>query len=101
VSTGTGDLTLSGAATGFQTFNAAFGVGPPFGYCVDNGTAWEIGVGHLSASTTLVRDAVEKSTNSNALVSFTGNLTVFCTASATTLNALQSLAQVHAAMLSF
>ena len=28
--TGTGDVTLAGAASGFRTFNAAFGVGPLF-----------------------------------------------------------------------
>lgn len=99
--TGTGSLTLDGAVAGYQTFNTAFGVGPSFGYCIDNGTAWEVGIGHLSASTTLVRDTVEKSSNSDALVSFTGSLNVFCTASAATLNVLQSLAQVQAASLSF
>ena len=70
--TGTGTITLAGAATSFQSFNAAFGVGPSFEYCVSSpgGAEWEIGVGHLSASTTLVRDSVSASSNANALVNF-------------------------------
>jgi hypothetical protein len=68
--TGTGALTLAGAATGFQSFNAAFGVGPSFRYCCSAGAEWEVGIGHLSGASTLVRDAVEQSSNANALVSF-------------------------------
>lgn len=98
---GTGNLTLSGASTGFQSFNTAFGVGPSFEYCIENGTNWEIGLGHLSNSTTLVRDTVEKSSNSNSLVNFSGSLNVFCTMSATSLKDLQNLAKVQASSLSF
>lgn len=78
--TGTGDLTLAGAVTGFQTFNAAFGLNEVFAYCIENGAAWEVGNGYLTSSTTFVRDEVLASSNSNALVSFTGTLNVFCTA---------------------
>ena len=70
--TGTGDFTLAGAATSFQSFNTAFGTNVYFFYTIQdlaNG-AWESGLGHLSASTTLVRDQVLASSNSNALVSF-------------------------------
>lgn len=58
--TGTGDLTLS-SVTNFATFNDVFGVGPLFYYAIlDDSTdaPIEIGIGHLSASTTLVRDKV-------------------------------------------
>jgi hypothetical protein len=79
--TGTGNITLAGAApTGFQTFNAAFGTSAFFYYCVEGGAEWEVGLGHLSASTTLVRDDVISSTNSNNAVSFSaGTKNVFCT----------------------
>ena len=78
--TGTGNITLAGAATGFQSFNTAFRVAPPFYYTIALGAEWEVGIGHLSGSTTLVRDVVYASTNSNALVSFSaGTKDVFCT----------------------
>lgn len=79
--TGTGNLTLSGTApTGFQSFDAVFGhAGNTFYYVIDDGAGnWEVGSGHLSASTTLVRDTVITSSNSNAAVSFgAGTKTVF------------------------
>lgn len=60
--TGVGDITLAGAVTGFVTFNAAIGLNLPFDYFVEgidgNGVAtgeWEVGVGYLSGSSTLVR----------------------------------------------
>lgn len=65
VTTGTGNITLAGAATGYQSFNTAFSTGVPFDYCIvavdgsGNPTGqWEVGTGHLSGSTTLVRDVV-------------------------------------------
>lgn len=83
--TGTGDLALSGAATGYQSFNDAFGTNKFFNYVLTdvNGTGWETGRGYLSASTTLVRHQVHKSTNSNSAISLsaTGS-TVFCDAHA-------------------
>lgn len=68
--TGTGAVTLAGASTGFQSFNTAFAVGPGFYYTITDNTDWEVGLGHLSASTTLVRDTVMASSNANALVNF-------------------------------
>lgn len=59
-STGSGDLTLS-AASGFPTFNDVFGTGRYFRYAVIDdatGAPVESGIGHLSASTTLVRDKI-------------------------------------------
>jgi len=81
--TGTGNLTLAGAATGYQTFNTAFGngvsaVAKRFFYVIEGTSEWEIGRGYLSASTTLVREAVLASSNANALVSFSaGTKNVF------------------------
>lgn len=76
--TGTGNATLSGTApTGFVDFNTAMGNGSSttatrFFYTIAHQTLaeWENGIGYLSASTTLVRETVLASTNSNALVSF-------------------------------
>jgi hypothetical protein len=79
--TGTGNFTLSGSApTGFQTFDAALGhAGNYFYYVIDGGAEWEVGIGHLSASTTLVRDVVLASSNSGSAVSFSaGTKNVFC-----------------------
>jgi hypothetical protein len=58
--TGTGNLTLAGAATNFETFNTAFGTIRKFCYWIVDSTnnVWETGIGYLSASTTLVRETV-------------------------------------------
>lgn len=76
--TGASDLTLSGVALPTcRTFNSAVGQNVPFIYAIEpvdtngapTGTAYEIGVGYLSAATTLVRAFVLRSSNSNAAVS--------------------------------
>lgn len=81
--TGTGSLTLSGSApTGYVTFNAGIGQGPRFCYTIQiaDESEWEVGVGYLSAATTLVRERVMKSTNSNNAVNFSaGTKTCFVT----------------------
>ena len=84
--TGTGSITLAGAATGYQSFNSAFGTGVRFYYAIGSatGSEWEVGEAYLSGSTTMVRDEVFSSSNSNALVSFSaGTKDVFCTIPAT------------------
>lgn len=73
-STGTGNLTLA-AVTGKRSFNTQFGNGSPtnqFYYFIAHQTAdeWEVGLGHMSNSTTLVRDSVLLSSNANAAVNF-------------------------------
>jgi len=83
--TGTGNLSLSGAVAQFQTFNSAFGTNVYFYYCITdgNGTSWEVGRGYLSGSTTLVRAYVQVSTNSNSAISLSSNThTVFSTIAA-------------------
>lgn len=80
--TGTGNITLSGAVTGFQTFSSVATVnGQEFYYCIQgSGSEWEVGSGYLSGSTTLVRNRVYSSSNSNALVNFSsGTKDVFIT----------------------
>lgn len=71
--TGTGSITLAGAVSQFETFQANFSVGQSnIMYCIVNQSAneYEVGLGTLTASTTLSRDVVETSSNSNALVNF-------------------------------
>ena len=84
---GTGPFTLAGASAGYQTFAAVFAVNDVVQYAIVDSTAntWEVGIGYLSGSTTLVRSQVLSSSNSGALVSFAGNTaTVFGTYSGVT-----------------
>lgn len=79
--TGTGTLTLSGAVTGYVTFNSSFTNGDVVFYTIDDGLGnWEIGAGTVGSST-LTRTTVIESSNANALVPFaSGVKRVFCTA---------------------
>jgi len=68
--TGTGTVTLAGAATGFQSFSVV-GDGNSTYYVITDGTDFEVGIGTYTASgTTLSRDTVLESSNSGSLVSF-------------------------------
>ena len=76
--TGTGTLTLDGAATGFQTFSGAFGNSVSVYYVIAGGSEWEIGIGTTGAGT-LTRDTVLQSSNADAKVVFSaGTKDVFC-----------------------
>lgn len=72
-STSTGNFTVA-SVFGRRTFNTAFGTGGTdvFDYFILSRDAneWEIGTGHLSTATTLVRDTVVSSSNADALVNF-------------------------------
>ena len=78
--TGTGTVTLAGAATGYQTF-AAVGDGNSTYYTITGTTEWEVGIGTYTASgTTLSRTTVLSSSNSGSLVNFSaGTKNVFVT----------------------
>jgi uncharacterized delta-60 repeat protein len=76
--TGTGQLTLAGAPTGFQSFTTAFGNGASVYYVIAGGAQWEIGIGTTGAGT-LTRETVLQSTNADALVDFVAGVKdVFC-----------------------
>ena len=81
-STGTGTITLGGAATGFQSFSV-IGNGNTTYYTIadQSGANWEVGIGTYTASgTTLSRDTVLSSSNGGALVNFgAGSKDVFVT----------------------
>jgi hypothetical protein len=69
--TGTGTITLAGAATGFRTFTSVFATGDTFHYVIDGGTGeWEVGTGTLASSTTFTRDIILASSNSGSAVNF-------------------------------
>jgi hypothetical protein len=80
--TGTGTLTLGAAAIGFQDFSA-IGDGNTTYYTITDVVtgAWEVGIGTYTASgTTLSRDTVLASSNSNNLVNLgSGDKDVFVT----------------------
>jgi len=81
VTSGTGTLTLAGAASGFQTFSTAIGNTNTTYYAIVDATAgtWEVGIGTVAAGT-LARTTVITSSNSNAAVNFAANSKdVFCT----------------------
>lgn len=72
--TGTGNFTLA-AVNGRRTYAAVFGTGAStnvFYYYIASvsSTDWEMGMGHMSDATTLVRDTVLLSSNANAIVNF-------------------------------
>lgn len=79
--TGTGTVTLAGAATGYQSFSA-IGDGNSTYYTIaaQTGTEWEVGIGtYTSSGTTLSRTTVLSSSNSGSLVNFSaGTKDVFC-----------------------
>lgn len=77
--TGTGNLTLAGAVTGFQSFSSAGAVstGDDFHYLIEavdsNGIptgSWEVGIGKMTSSTTFVRTGVLSSSNAGSAVNF-------------------------------
>lgn len=79
--TGTGTITLLGAATGFQSFSAIGNANTTY-YTIagQTGSEWEVGIGtYTSSGTTLSRDTVLASSNSGSLVNFSaGTKDVFC-----------------------
>jgi hypothetical protein len=80
--TGTGTVTLLGAATGFQSFAAIGNANTTYYTIAGQGTAeWEVGIGtYTSSGTTLARTTVISSSNSGSLVTFSaGTKDVFVT----------------------
>jgi hypothetical protein len=85
--TGTGSITVSGAApTGYRTFSAVLGAGDTFYYCIQGQTTaeFEVGVGTYTSANVFARTTVLASSNSNSAVSFSaGTKNVFITLAAT------------------
>jgi hypothetical protein len=88
--TGSGTVSLSDAAVGFQTFAAA-GVsdGDVVQYVIEEGSNFEIGTGTYSSSGTSLTRSPTESSNSNAAITLAGAAKVSITAVAADLNRLQ------------
>jgi len=92
-SQGTGNITLAGAVQGFITFNSGIATSNTTYYTIsEQGTAnFEVGLGTLSASTTLQRTTVlSNSAGTTSKINFnsggSSTLDVFCTLPATIAN---------------
>ena len=71
--TGTGTVTLGGAATGYTTFTAVLASGDTTYYVIadQGGANWETGYGTFTtAGTTLARTTILASSNAGAAVNF-------------------------------
>jgi len=90
--TGTGNITLAGAATRYVTFGSVYSVDDeqiPYVIEGQTGSEWEVGMGTYSAINTLRRDTVLASSNSGNAVNFSaGTKDVFVTYNAATGRAL-------------
>lgn len=71
--TGTGAMTLAGAASGNQRFGDVMSIGDTCWYAISlPGSVFETGIGTYSALNTLTRTTVLESSNSNLAVNFGG-----------------------------
>lgn len=76
--TGTGAITLAGAASGFRAFSSVMAASDTCYYAIVGGTEWETGIG--TYNTTLTRTTVLASSNAGAAVNFSaGTKDVFLT----------------------
>lgn len=78
--TGTGTYTLGSAVTGYRDFSV-IGDGNQTHYAITDNFDWEVGIGTYTASgTTLSRDTILESSNSNNAVNWaSGSKTIFAT----------------------
>jgi hypothetical protein len=78
--TGTGNLTLTGAASGFVSMASVLtSNGDTSWFCAEAGAQWEVFLGTRASSTTLQRTTVISSSNAGAAVDFTSPPVVFST----------------------
>ena len=72
VSTGTGNFTLDGAVTGYQTFDAVLDSADTTYYTIaaQGGSEWEVGIGTFTAPATLGRTIILSSSNGGSIVTF-------------------------------
>ena len=76
-STGTGNVQLNAAEVGYQTFAQAGIVdSDQVRYIIEDGVAWEIGIGLMSSSATVMARTVEESSNSNNALNLTSSAKV-------------------------
>ena len=82
-SSGTGDITLNAASTGFRSFATAYGANATVDILITEGTAWEIARNctYTHSGTTVSRGTLENSSTGSAVV-FTADAVVSVIASA-------------------
>jgi len=73
VSTGTGNFTLAGAVTGYQTFASVMATSDTTYYTIadQGGSNWEVGIGTFTSPSTLARTTILSSSNGGSVVTFT------------------------------
>jgi hypothetical protein len=72
-STGTGNFTLGGAVTGYQTFASVLATADTTYYTIadQGGANWEVGIGTFTSPSTLARTTILSSSNGGSVVTFT------------------------------
>ena len=81
--TGAGTITLGVAASGYQSFAAAGVIdGDVLRYVIEDGSAWEIGVGSYAASGTTLTRSPSQSSAAGAAISLSGTAAVYVTGTA-------------------
>jgi hypothetical protein len=71
-STGTGNFTLAGAVTGYQTFASVMATSDTTFYTIadQGGSNWEVGIGTFTSPSTLARTTILSSSNGGSVVTF-------------------------------
>lgn len=78
--TGTGNVTLAGAVSGFRAFSAVMANNDTCLYCIAAGSEWEIGIGTFVSATPAIARTTLLSSSTGAAVSFSaGSKDVFIT----------------------
>jgi len=73
---GSGIITLAGAANGYQSFSSVLSSGDTTYYTITNRDNWEVGIGTYGSGT-LSRDTILSSSNSGSLISLSNQSNVF------------------------
>jgi len=76
LTSGSGVITLAGAADGYQAFSSVLSSGDTTYYTITNGSNWEVGIGTYG-SNTLSRDIILSSSNSDTNISLVNQSNVF------------------------
>lgn len=88
--TGSGTVTLSAAAVGFQSFaDAGVSNGDVVQYLIEEGAAWELGTGTYSSTGTSLTRTPSESSDGGTAITLAGAASVAITAVADDLNRLQ------------
>ena len=80
ITAGTGSVVLNAGYGAYQTFASGVGNANQTYYAIENDVRWEVGVGtYTSATNSLARDTVLRSSDGGSLISLDGVSTVFAT----------------------